>query len=1013
MLQASSMIRIYTLCITALLLSATLKAQPPSLISFDLKKPESYKEKPLGSEKMADKKFTAPRRFFQNNFTHYNYYYNANEKIKTVINNAKKQFKDNYTELLPFYNYTLDATKSQSTELDSVLDKTSTGILIHDLRNDWIDNLFLLMGKAYFYRKDFDSALMTFQYMNVYYQPGNKDDYTRLIGTNRKDEGKSAFTIATKEKRNTFQKIFTRPPSYNDALLWQSRAYIEMKRYGDAASLLEALRNDPNLPARLRTDYEELQAYYFYCTEQYDSSAKHLINALPNAANKNERGRWEFLIGQMLTIAGKPAQAQEYFNRSIGHTYDPVMDVYARLNQIALAKSSDKNIIQDNINELLKMAKREKYENYRGLIYFSAAKMEMQRNNFEGAQKLLLQSIKYSNGDAELKDKAYLYFGDIAFDKKLYEIAYNAYDSVGTAGSTLSNYNRGMQRKLMLHDAVNNLKRIHFEDSLQKIAAMPELERKAFLKKLIKQLRKEQGLKEDQAALDKFLNVDQKTYGSDLFNKKENQGPFAKDNTTYSGWYFGNQELKSRGFTAFKQKWGNRPNIDNWRRMEAVGNATGNPDGLDTKDSTLITKEFSNLGNIKIEDLTVDILEGSLPLTQLQLSNSNDTIQLAMLAVGKVYMNKIEDYQSAVDMFEGVLKRFDSLLMPEETYFNLYYCYYKLGNPEKSQYYKELLTKKSPNNKFAKLANKQNYVDSAQLESAAATKKYEAVYNAFIEGRFTEALKMKREADSLYGINHWTPQLLYIEAIYYIKEKQDSIAIGRLEILKEAFPDSALSPKAENLISVLKRRKEIEEYLTNLKIERAKEEEPIIVKDEMPLPPRNILKQDSATVKKPVINNPAPTVMGNNNPPPAIKNDSAAVDAMKKATKTGYSWNPNDTQYVALIMTKVDPVYGREAENAFKRYNAESYYNKQYQTSSFNFSTDERFMLIGPFANSTEAIAYMDKARQKAKPEIIPWLSVDKYHFLIFSKANLETLYKNNDLPAYRKFLQETVPGKF
>ena len=126
---------------------STAVAQPPTW-TIDLidkeKKPEKFENRKLGSEKMADKKFTFVRHFFQNTFTHYNYYYNANNKINSVIERAKAVQKDDYTKLLPYYPYTLENTASQKSELDSVLLKATAGILLHDLRNDWVDILILL-----------------------------------------------------------------------------------------------------------------------------------------------------------------------------------------------------------------------------------------------------------------------------------------------------------------------------------------------------------------------------------------------------------------------------------------------------------------------------------------------------------------------------------------------------------------------------------------------------------------------------------------------------------------------------------------------------------------------------------------------------------------------------------------------------------------------------------------------------------------------------------------------------
>jgi hypothetical protein len=77
--------------------------------------------------------------------------------------------------------------------------------LLHDLRNDWIDNLYILLGKAYLYRKDFDSAAGCFQYVNYVYAP--KDEgYDVPLGSNASNT-KGVFTISTNEKRSLWKKL--------------------------------------------------------------------------------------------------------------------------------------------------------------------------------------------------------------------------------------------------------------------------------------------------------------------------------------------------------------------------------------------------------------------------------------------------------------------------------------------------------------------------------------------------------------------------------------------------------------------------------------------------------------------------------------------------------------------------------------------------------------------------------------------------------------------------------------
>src|SRR6185503_6718386 len=208
--------------------------------SFDIKKPEQYEDRILGSEKSESKKYSFPRRLTQNAFTHYNYAFNAKNKLIEVLEKAKLAHEDDYAELLPFYNYTLDQTAADSLELDSIISKTTTGIVLHDLRNQWIDNLYLLQGAAYYLGKQFDSAYLTFQFINYAFAKKEKDGYYQTIGS--KFDGNSALSISTKEKSGLPRKAFSEPPSRNDAFIWQIRTLIAMEEYAEAASLIITLR---------------------------------------------------------------------------------------------------------------------------------------------------------------------------------------------------------------------------------------------------------------------------------------------------------------------------------------------------------------------------------------------------------------------------------------------------------------------------------------------------------------------------------------------------------------------------------------------------------------------------------------------------------------------------------------------------------------------------------------------------------------------------------------------------
>ncbi len=77
----------------------------------------------------------------------------------------------------PFIITTLETTAKDKRNLDSVIDKINSAILLHDLRNSWNDNLYMLMGRAYFYKNNLDSAHILFQFVNYAYAPRDADGY--------------------------------------------------------------------------------------------------------------------------------------------------------------------------------------------------------------------------------------------------------------------------------------------------------------------------------------------------------------------------------------------------------------------------------------------------------------------------------------------------------------------------------------------------------------------------------------------------------------------------------------------------------------------------------------------------------------------------------------------------------------------------------------------------------------------------------------------------------------------
>ena len=961
------------------------------------KKPEKYEEKKLASEKTGEKKFKGVRKFLQNNTSHYNFFFNANNKLNHVIERAKLSNKDDYANILSFYPYSLDNTASQKSELDSVIYKSTAGILLHDLRSEWVDNFYMLIGKSYFLKKDFDSAALTFQFINYNLFPRTKKDdgYNKIVGSNEGMSGSGSVSIADKEKRNIVQKIFTQPASRNDALIWQIRTFTEQKEYGDAAGLISILQNDKNLPARLKNDLEEVTSYWFFSQNNFDSSAVHLQKALSNADTKDDKSRWEYLLAQMFEVTGKFDEASEYYLKAAHQTSNPILDIYARLSEAKMLRNTGNFKELDNtILNLLKMAKKDKYEPFRDIIYYSTGQLSLQKPDTSNGIIYYNKSVSYNNLESGYKDKSFFQLANIAFKQQRYKDAYAFYDSLSVAGNkTTQELSLIEDRKELLSRLVPKLILIEREDSLQMLAAMPSAERDVLIKKMVKKYRKENGLKEE----DEFAGNTLITFAD---RNKEPVDLFKAAAANTGEWYFYNASLKSKGFNEFKSKWGKRTNVDNWRRKTAIdANANNSVNGLSSLDPNAPdpgNKKTGTDGVVKSTDYSFDGLMAELPLSKEKIDLSNVVIAANLYEAAQIFQNELQDYEQAIALYEDFLKRFPSHVKIPDVYFGLAYCYNKIGNSAKASLYSNLLKTNFSGSDATKVLLNPSLLKKGE-KNPEVTARYESVYNMFVEGNFEQATKAKKKADSTYGNNYWSPQLLYIEAVYLIKERQDSAAISVLKNIESLYSTSTLKPKATTLISVLQRRNEIEKYLTDLQVTRVADDQIVIADNKIPV----VVK---APVKPAEVKMTAPVLVK------SIMSDTIKIPSIYK--NKSFTLSPEQPHYVAMILDKVDAVYVNEAKNAFVRFNKESMATINISIAKDTIDAARSLLLFQPFANAAEAMKYFDKIKKASSSEV-SWLQPSKYSFIIISNDNLMLLKTNKDISSYKQLLNSNFGNKF
>jgi hypothetical protein len=724
----------------------------------------------------------------------------------------------------------------------------------------------------------------------------------------------------------------------------------------------------------------------------YDSAAFHLVLAMDVAATENERARWDFLAAQLYERSNQTMLAKTYYEKSAGRAIDPVLEVYARLNAIRQDKSDENgnDYIRRNLDALQRMAHKEIYAAYRDIIYFAAGQIELERNNRTGATVFLKKSLSYGF-PGTLHNRSFLKLGWLAIEAKNYKQAKMDYDSVNVTDIAIADSIQVVQdRKKALNRIVPQMLTIERQDSLQRIAAMTEEERTAYIKKMLRDFRRQQGLREEEESAAGAYGFNGNNAGADLFGS-----------TTNGEWYFYNSSAKSKGFNDYRSKWGNRQNTDYWQvqsmaarqKVEVTSGTPGKANGNEPATNPVAAAPT----------LTAASLLANVPLTPEKMKKSRDSVENALFSLGKSLQDYLPDYRMAISTYDSLLSRFPNTRFYQESLFNLFYCYTKLNDEANASRIFDLMKQKFPDGKYLGMIEHPVIGAPDKETRAKATAEYEKVYGDLIEGNFDLALAEKKIADSLYGDKYWTPQLLYIEAVYFMHNRQDSLAKVELNTIIHKFSGTDMAGKAKNVLNVLNRRKEIEYYLENLQITRAKDDSTVVIN------------------KEPVY---IPNLNGNFKPKtPDRAADSAALarkktdslQALKKLPGfvSAFAVAPDKPHSVMILMNKVDPVYVTESKNAFNRYNRENYYGKNFDIENVSLNDTLKLVLISGFENADAAYQYMDKAGKIAGREIIPWLPANKYSFLIITDNNLGILKTNQDIQGYRKFLSVYFPDKF
>ena len=161
---------IYLFCTFFLLNTLALSAQKGDKNSKYKTEKSKYKNRNAKGEKVKTSesggKSTAFRNAYQDMTGRYNGYYNAKLILTESILKLKNNNKEDYTALLDVFPYKSGGEAgSVHNQMDVIIDKASVDIKLHP-NSKWVDDCYLLIGQANFFKGEYDKTIESLQYIN-------------------------------------------------------------------------------------------------------------------------------------------------------------------------------------------------------------------------------------------------------------------------------------------------------------------------------------------------------------------------------------------------------------------------------------------------------------------------------------------------------------------------------------------------------------------------------------------------------------------------------------------------------------------------------------------------------------------------------------------------------------------------------------------------------------------------------------------------------------------------------
>ncbi len=721
----------------------------------------------------SNKKNTFISRQYHALTTHYNVFFNGRESLKEGKKKIEEGIVYNYNMLLPVFEYQDSTARAlASMDIENAVDKATKAIKLHSITrkpkrrrgkqtkeykefrkkpefNNKIEDCYLLLGKALFY----------------------KEEYRRA-------------EKALEQGLNDFPQSDMEP----EFLVELARCQIAKKNYTRTATLLGKANSFP-LSKKMKQEVAALYADMNIKEGNYQAATSHLKTAIQLQSKKQVKARYYYILGQLYIELGQANNASQAFANLIKmhSAYEMVFNAKISKAFTYVGAGNGSEIRK----ELYSMLKDSKNREYKDQIYFALAEMDIIDGDKNSAIKNYWKSVRESIVNDNQKAISFMKLGDNYFADTNYKKAQSCYDSsMIYLDHKYPNYNTILSRVESLTSLVKNLNIIEREDSLQSVARMSKNQRESLISNLInKEVEEEQAKKAEEAEnrADKaFYRQNRMIDNYQSNNRNQNQG----------NWYFYNPTTVGLGRSEFQRKWGKRKLSDYWRRKNKSISTAENL-SVETENTNESTRK--NKGNKKNKTYYLS----NIPLTEDAIAKSNLLIMNALHDASYVYSEQLDDKAKAIETMETLLKRFPNNPHVLSAYYQCYSLYLETNNFSKSEYYKNKILTDFPDTHHAKSIKNPNYWASVENQNRNAENLYLKAYDAFQNFYYERVIQICNQGLDTYPEANLKSNFLFLKALSIGRTQDVAYFKNALNEVLNSTPNDDIKEASNEILNAL------------------------------------------------------------------------------------------------------------------------------------------------------------------------------------------------------------------